>query len=202
MNITMIGAGNVGTTLGEQFARVGHDVIYGVRNPQDPKYHALQVDTIEKALVEAEIVCLTTPWAAAFETVKSLDLKGKILVDCTNPIKPMLAGLEYGTDTSGAEQIAQLTEASVVKAFNTTGVENMKNPHYGDLRVFMPVCSDDIQAAQTVAELASAIGFDGRYIGPLQCARYLEPYAMVWIHMAIKGGFGRQFAWVMQERSH
>lgn len=51
-----------------------------------------------------------------------------------------------------------------------------------------------------MAELASAIGFDGRYIGPLSCARYLEPYAMVWIHMAIKGGFGRNFALGLLER--
>lgn len=200
MKIAILGAGNVGTTLGTQFSRVGHTVVYGVRQPDAEKYQALQALTPAEAVAEADIVLLATPWQAALETVKALDLNGKILVDCTNPILPMLAGLAVGTDSSGAEQLAAVTRARVVKAFNTTGVENMARPGYGTQRVFMPVCSDAADAGQTIAELASEIGFDGRYIGPLQCARYLEPYAMVWIHMAIKGGFGRHFAFGLLER--
>lgn len=200
MKIAILGAGNVGTTLGKQFSQAGHTVVYGVRQPDSEKYQALQALKPAEAVADAEIVLLATPWQAALETVKALDLSGKILVDCTNPILPMLAGLAVGTDSSGAEQLAAVTQARVVKAFNTTGVENMAQPGYGDQRVFMPVCSDAADAGQIVAELASAIGFDGRYIGPLQCARYLEPYAMVWIHMAIKGGFGRNFALGLLER--
>lgn len=201
MKIAMIGAGNVGQALGNQFATLGHDVSYGVRDPQAEKYQALaQVKSLAEAVQDAELVVLATPWSAAVETVQSLDLAGKILVDCTNPLKPMLAGLALGTETSGAEELAKLTSAKVVKAFNTTGAENMAQPQYGERHVFMPVCSDDTEAGQAVAALASEIGFDGRYIGPLSCARYLEPYAMVWIHMAIKGGFGRNFALGLLER--
>jgi hypothetical protein len=36
MKITIIGAGNIGRTLGSKWAQVDHQVTYGVRNPADP----------------------------------------------------------------------------------------------------------------------------------------------------------------------
>ena len=35
MRIAIIGAGNVGATLGRRFADAGHVVIHGVRSPDD-----------------------------------------------------------------------------------------------------------------------------------------------------------------------
>jgi 8-hydroxy-5-deazaflavin:NADPH oxidoreductase len=34
MNIAIIGAGNVGSTLGKAWAKKGHDILFGVRNPK------------------------------------------------------------------------------------------------------------------------------------------------------------------------
>ena len=48
--------------------------------------------------------------------------------------------------------------------------------------------------------LATLIGFDAIDMGPLQTARYLEPMAMVWIHLAIKQGHGRHFAFARLRR--
>ena len=36
--------------------------------------------------------------------------------------------------------------------------------------------------------------------GPSSAARYLEPLAMVWIHLAFKQGQGRQFAFARLRR--
>jgi 8-hydroxy-5-deazaflavin:NADPH oxidoreductase len=58
----------------------------------------------------------------------------------------------------------------------------------------MPVCADDAQARNRVMELASLIGFDAIDMGPLRAARYLEPFAMTWIHLALTQGQGRRFA--------
>ncbi len=59
------------------------------------------------------------------------------MVDCTNPIGSGLV-LTVGRESSGAEEIARaLPTARVVKAFNSTGWENMADPAYpgyGDLR--------------------------------------------------------------------
>jgi predicted dinucleotide-binding enzyme len=44
------------------------------------------------------------------------------------------------------------------------------------------------------------IGFDAVDCGDLESARYLEPFAMTWIHMAIKLGQGRSFAFGRLQR--
>jgi hypothetical protein len=44
------------------------------------------------------------------------------------------------------------------------------------------------------------IGFDAVDVGPLSAARYVEPFAMTWIHLAIKQGYGRRFAFSLLRR--
>jgi 8-hydroxy-5-deazaflavin:NADPH oxidoreductase len=88
----------------------------------------------------------------------------------------------------------------VVKAFNTTGAENMADTAYPGGVPFMPVCGDDAEARQRVMALATLIGFDAIDLGPLSAARYLEPFAMTWIHLAIKQGYGRKFAFSLLRR--
>jgi hypothetical protein len=45
-----------------------------------------------------------------------------------------------------------------------------------------------------------SLGFDGVDAGPLMAARYLEPFAMTWIHLAYRQGFGRKFAFSIIRR--
>lgn len=89
-----------------------------------------------------------------------------------------------------------------MKAFNTTGAENMADSHYAGGQVFMPVCGDDAEARSRVIALAALIGFDAVDCGDLMVARYLEPFAMTWIHMAIKLGHGRSFALARLRRTN
>jgi 8-hydroxy-5-deazaflavin:NADPH oxidoreductase len=197
MHIAIIGAGNVGTTLGARFLAVGHTVTYGARNPDDPKHAARRelIDTIEAAVRSAELVLLTTSWAGAQDAIAAAGpLAGKILVDATNPIGPGMV-LTHGTTDSGAEQVARWAPgAHVVKAFNTIGREIMANPFFGDQHAVLWLCGDDSGACDTVAELARSIGFDPLRIGPLARARVTEPAALLWI--TASGVVGtREFAW-------
>ncbi len=41
MKIAIIGAGNVGATLGQAWAARGHDIVFGVRHPGDEKIKTL-----------------------------------------------------------------------------------------------------------------------------------------------------------------
>ena len=91
MRIAVIGAGNVGATLGNAWCAAGHQVIYGVRKP-DPDSTAEK--SVGEAAAGAEVVVLATPWPAVDDAVAACgDLTGRILVDCTNPLLPGLAGL-------------------------------------------------------------------------------------------------------------
>lgn len=135
---------------------------------------------------------LATPWGAAQDALRAAgDLKGKILVDATNPLKPDFSGLALGHTTSAGEEVARWAPgARVVKAFNTIGAQHMTDPRIAGQRPSMFVCGDDPAAKQTVAGLAEALGFEPVDAGPLTQARLLEPLAMLWISLAYAHGLG------------
>jgi len=205
-HIALIGAGNVGAALARNLAALGERIRFGVPDPD--KYRDLaasigaQVGSVAEAIDGAEIAILAVPYASALDIAESVaDWNGRLLIDATNPLAPALAGLSIGTTTSAAEQIAaRARNARVVKCFNVTGAENMADPRTLDAAVFMPVASDDAGArAQTLA-LATRMGFDAVDAGPLHAARYLEAFAMTWIHLAFAAGYGRTWAFSRSRR--
>ena len=213
MNIAIIGAGNVGGTLGKAWAGAGHKIKFGVRKPTDEKIATVVKDCgpnasagrVNEAAAFAEIIVLTTPWEGTKSAVESAGpLAGKILVDCTNPLAlgaNLMAGLSLGHTTSAAEEVAKWAKgARVVKAFNTTGAGNMANPHFGSDKAVMFVADDDPTAKRTVIDLANQLGFETIDAGPLSQARLLEPVAMLWISLAYAQGLGPNFAFKLLRR--
>ena len=209
MQIAIIGTGNVGSALAQGWTAHGHEIIFGSREPERADVQALVAEigararatTINAAVKAAPIVVLAIPWRAAEATVADVsDWSDRILVDATNPIAPGLQPL-FGNDTSGAEEIArQAGNARVVKAFNTTGAENMADPDYDGQALTMFICGDDEQAKSTVADLARDLGFDVADVGPLSAARLLEPMALAWIRLASRQGLGRQIGFKLLRR--
>src|SRR5262245_60524303 len=139
MKIAVIGMGNVGGALGRRWAAGGHNVVFGVRDPDAAK-HQSEAKTaggraagVRDAVAGAEVVALTVPWGAVPDALKSAgDLSGKVLLDCTNPLTSDLSALQLGTTTSAGEEVAkQAPGAKVVKIFNTTGAGNMADTNYG-----------------------------------------------------------------------
>ncbi len=210
MRIAIIGVGNVGSTLGKGWAAKGHQIVYGVRNPGDAKVEDVvkatggkaRAATVKDAASAADIVLLAIPWGAAREVIKQAgDLTGKIVIDATNPLRPDLSGLVLGHNTSAGEEVARWAAgAKVVKAFNTTGAQNMANPQFGGQSASMFLCGDDAAAKKTVATLAEALGFEPVDAGPLAQARHLEPLAMLWITMAYAHGHGPNIAFKLLRR--
>lgn len=212
MDIAIIGAGNVGGALAEAWIRRGHRIRFGVRDPRDEKVRAL-VARLGSAVtahgnVEAatacEMVVLATPWAATKEAIQSCgSLARKTVIDCTNPLLPNLAGLEVGLTSSGGELVASWARgASVFKCFNQTGAENMLDQRGYAVPLVMFVAGDDAARKPAVMQLASDAGFNPVDAGPLSVSRLLEPYAMLWIHLAFRMGRGRAFGMALQDRAH
>ena len=208
MSLSIIGAGNVGQALAGAFTRVGQSVVVGVPDPDkyrrtlEPLGPALRLTDTASAIAATDLAILAVPYAAAQAVARSVpDWQDRILVDATNPLAPGLAGLLLGTDRSGAEVVAAAAQgARVVKAFNSTGAENMADSRYPGGALLMPVCGDDADARARVLALATLIGFDAVDFGPLAAARYLEPFAMAWIQLALKLGHGRNFAFARLRR--
>ena len=96
-------------------------------------------------------------------------------------------------ERSAAEDLATLTGARVVKAFNTIGAEHYQNPSFAGQPATMFIAGYDTDAKTVVRQLANAIGFEVVDAGNLAAARHLENLAEFWVHLA-RSGFGRNIA--------
>ncbi len=148
----------------------------------------------ESAATAAEVVVLGTPWQATQQAVQSCSgLAGKVLIDCTNPLTPKFSALEIGLTTSGAEQVASWAPgARACKAMNQIGAPMMDGPQLPGKPV-MFVCGDDDQAKSVTTALVNDLDFETVEAGDLTVARLLEPYGLLWIHLALRRGFGTNF---------
>src|SRR5689334_5188757 len=151
MKIAVIGAGNVGTVLGETLRKRGHSITYGVRDPEKAQAKTPGARRIAEAVAASELAILATPFEGARAAVEAAgDFAGKVLIDLTNPIGPGFV-LAHAHTTSGAEELARVAKnARVVKAFNTTGVENMADPKLGNRSAAMWIAGDDEAALAIV----------------------------------------------------
>ena len=211
MRIGIIGAGSVGSTLARAWASRGHQVALAARRPDDPKLATLALSigpnasagAVPKVVEHSEVVVLATPWTAVRDMPGvAADWSGKIVIDCTNPLRPDFRWLEDGYEVSGAERVAAWAEgASVFKTLNHTGYNNMANPLYPNGRAVMFVCGDDDDAKPVVLRLVGELGFEAVDAGALKVARLLEPLAMLWIHLATAQGLGPEIAFALLRRA-
>src|ERR1039458_6876802 len=92
MNITILGAGNMGSALAKQLARAGHRVRITARDGEKAKAVAAanpgaSAAPAATALTGSEVVFLATGFADAIAALRSLgSLEGKIIIDITTPL--------------------------------------------------------------------------------------------------------------------
>ncbi len=209
MKIGIIGTGKMGSHLAQRWVEKGHQIMFGSRTPEKAATLAKQFSgkaTGGSSMAAAkfgEVVVLAVPWHAAEETVTALgSLKGKTLIDITNPLLPEMAGPDTEIGTSAAEQIAEWAEgANVVKAFNTIYFVNLDNPVFGGKAASLFFCGDDETAKAHARQLGKDTGLAPVDCGPLWMARHLESLGFIWIYLAFKQGKGTDFVINMQRRN-
>ena len=196
MKIGILGTGDVGQALGIGFTNLGHDVKMGSRDPNQEKVKAwvnkagakASAGTFAEAAAFSELAVLCTIWTGAENAIQLAgpnNLTGKVVIDTTNPldfsegIPPKLA--VGHTDSAGEHVQCWLPNSRVVKAFNIVGSAHMFKPEFPGGPPDMFICGNDEQAKETVTDLLKAFGWSVIDIGGIECARYLEPLAMVWI---------------------
>ena len=203
MNITILGAGNMGSALAKQLARAGHQVRITSREPAKARAVADSVSgstvvAAKDAVTGSDVVIVATGFADAVPALRSLgSLAGKIVIDITNPLTPDYMGLTVGFSSSAAEEIAKaLPGAEVVKAFNTVFAQVLANGPASAGSQVVPVyfASDSERAKQTAKALIESIGFKAVDAGGLKNARYLEPLAGLNIYFGYGAGQGTGIA--------
>lgn len=208
MKITVIGAGNMGSAFVKQLTRAGHQVAVTARNLSKAAQVAAanpgaKAVPAADAAAGSEVVVLATGYGDAVAALRSVgDLKGKVVIDITNPLTPDYMGLTLGHDTSAAEEIAKAVPgAEVVKAFNTVFAQILaEGADIGDGRkVTVFIAGDTERGKQTAQVLAESMGFETVDAGGLKNARYLEPLAGLNIYLGYGAGLGTKIAPTWQQ---
>lgn len=201
MKIAIIGAGPVGRALGTGLANAGHTVSIGVREPSAPKHDDLRstatVTTPRAAAETATVVVLAVPADTLETVIPSLELRsGQIVVDATNAV---FTPVPDGFETLG-HYAASLTPSGVlfVKAFNTVGAEHLAGETF-EQPTFLPIAGDP-EAIETVLALAQDLGLEAANLGGREEIGQIEHFARLWIHLALKKGWGRNIAWSIARR--
>ncbi len=213
MKLAIIGAGNVGGTLGKAWAeKAGHDIFFGVRDAASEKtQNALRAcggkaraGSPAEAAAFGEVIVLATPWPATEAAIRAMgDIKGRIVLDTTNPLTrgPDGISLEIGHAISGGEKVqGWAAGASVYKTLNSTGFGNMADPVFDGVTSVMFVAGDDAGNKPKVMALVGELGFDMVDAGPLRNARLLEAHGMLWIDLSLARGLGRDWAFARVKR--
>jgi predicted dinucleotide-binding enzyme len=196
MRIAIIGAGNVGGGLGTGLAQAGHEVVFGVRDPDSDKTRAAlkaapgsQATKPGEAALDADVVIVALRWDAVPPTVKDLpDMDGRVVIDAMNRFS--------GDPTrSTAQDLAELLRgAKVVKAFNTIGFENMSTAATRHQRAVMFIAGDHPETNAVAAALAADLGFQPEDVGALTNAKPLEEMVKIWLALAERHGRSVAFA--------
>jgi predicted dinucleotide-binding enzyme len=202
MHIAIIGAGNVGATLGRRFTEAGHTVSFGVRDPSGDKAVSAaeaagaSAHTVAEAIDGADVVLVAVPAVSVPDVAAALQgTSADTVIDATNVVGPT-SSLPF---SSSATYLADhLPSASVAKAFNTVGFEVMADPVFGDRRAVLFIAGDE-RARTVAATLGSEIGFDVVALGGRESIPLVEAQAITWIRM-MSSGAGRRFAFARISR--
>lgn len=191
----VIGSGDVGKTLANGLIKYGYDVMIGTNN--FAKHEELRTKSGGKAKIGSfteaakygEIVVLAVKGSAleaALGTMGPENLKGKTVIDASNPIAetpPVNGVLRYFTtlDESLMERLQKRVPAAhFVKAFSCAGHKYMVDPDFGGTRPTMFICGNEDGAKKEVKEILDKFGWETEDLGKAEAARAIEPLAMLW----------------------
>lgn len=194
MKIGILGSGDVAKTLATGFLKHGHDVTLGTRTASklaewakaNPKG---RVAGFAEAAKAGEVIVLAVKGTAAAEALRAAgaeNLKGKVVIDATNPIadKPPVNGvLPFFTslDDSLMERLQrEFKDARFVKAFNSVGHAFMVDPPFKGGKPTMFLCGNDDAAKKAVSGICDQFGWETADMGKAEAARAIEPLCMLW----------------------
>jgi NADPH-dependent F420 reductase len=171
------GTGKEGRGLALRWARAGHEIVIGSRDPA-------KGDNARAAAAEVVVVCV--PYSGHAETLRELAprLEGKIVLDLVVPLVPPQVTRVVVPEGGAAALEAQRLEpgARVVGALHHVSSAHLQDPEHrmtGDVLV----CGDDAAAKDVVIALVGDLGMRGLDAGPLANAVALETMTPVLLYL-------------------
>jgi NADPH-dependent F420 reductase len=189
------GTGPQGRGLARRLAQAGHRLVIGSRSAERGQSAAETLsadigaapgavtgDDNAGAAAAGEIVIVAVPWEGHGELLESLrdQLRGKIVVDCVNPLgfdKQGAYALDVPEGSAAQQAAALLPDSTVVAAFHHVSAVLLEDPEVSAFDLDVLVLGEDRAATDLVQALAASIpGMRGVYAGRLRNAAQVEAF--------------------------
>ncbi len=185
LRIGVIGAGNIGSTIGGLWVKSGHPVMFSSRHPDELKDMVTklgslaQAGSVEQAIAFGEALFIAVPYGAIPQIGKdySAAMKGKVMLDACNAVSTRDGAIADEAEQNGIGVTSQkyFPDARIVRAFNTMSYTIFaREANRGDPKLAIPIAGDDAQAVQVAAGLVRDAGFDPVVVGKLADARRFQ----------------------------
>ncbi|MDG4765091.1 NADPH-dependent F420 reductase [Solwaraspora sp. WMMD406] len=189
------GTGDQGRGLAYRFALAGQRVLIGSRDASRAAAVAEEIAALpgvpaggitgggnDQVATGSDVVVIAVPWEGHEATVAALadPLRGKIVVDCVNPLGfdkqgPYALAVPEGSAVQQAAGL--LPESRVCAAFNHVSAPLLADPTIEWIDLDVLICGEDREAVGVVAALAGRIpGMRGVYAGRLRNAHQIEAF--------------------------
>ena len=200
--IAVLGAGNIGGTLGRKWAAAGNSVTFGVAHPESEKAQALKtelgdqvgVTAIADALAGAEVVVFAVPGRAMAETIaaNAATLGDKLVIDAANRmVEPVPSSRE--------DFRRHAPSVRYVRAFNTLGYENFADPLFDGVPADLLYTGPEADSA-LIEQLIGEIGLRPIRVGDADQTPLVDALLQLWFALAIQRGMGRHLAFKVLTR--
>lgn len=184
IRIGVIGAGNIGGTIGTLCVKDGHEVMFASRHPEQLAAMVSELGpnakagTPEEAIKFGDAVFIAVPYKAYPDLAKEIGpaLNGKVVLDAGNATQKRDGALydEVQASGIGATSAKYFPGAKLVRAFNAAnykvfakeGADGGKGRAGG--RMAIPIAGDDPEALKVAEGLVRDAGFDPVVVGPLK----------------------------------
>lgn len=191
----ILGSGAVAKALAKGLIGLGYEVMLGSRSPEKlTEWQASEganakAGTFEAAAQFGEMLVLAVKGSGALNAIREAgieNLKGKTIIDATNPIAdvpPVDGVLQFftGPNSSLMEQLQlEAPDAHFVKAFNSVGSSEMVHPQFNGIKPTMFICGNDEGAKGATSEVLQEFGWEIEDMGRATAARAIEPLSMLW----------------------
>ena len=196
--VAVLGAGNIGGTLGKKWSVAGHQVRFGVNDIAGKNAQALRAElgdgvvigTIGDALQgDLDVVVIALPGKIIEFIAQTYagQLNGRIIIDAANNM-----GEDSMHNLAHFQQHAP--RAQVYRAFNSLGWENFAEPNFNGVQADLFYCGSDGEAKSKVEQLISDVGLRPIYLGGSEQMGLLDSLTSLWFTLAFGQKKGRHLA--------
>jgi predicted dinucleotide-binding enzyme/3-methyladenine DNA glycosylase Tag len=169
VQIAILGAGRVGSTLGRLWHAAGHDVTFAARHAARPQALAAELGqrahaaSVADAVAGAEVVLVAVPGPVVTDVLQAVGpLDGRVMIDAANSF-----GQQQVTLRSLADAFPR---ARWVRAFNSLSARIMADDNHRNPPWVMFLSGDE-EAKPVVAQLIRDAGFDPFDLGGIDDSR-------------------------------